>query len=497
MCRVVVRDLTKQPRKWWRYAINSVIKENKKKRAATTWKDYLAFKKQRDTYITLYKRVLKSPFLPSIKKDKKALKQKQELEDLFSVENTVLFRKMAQYELQKELKSRSASVNDEDEDEDDEELMRTELYKELELNEEELNPWEGGQPMDVQISVNFFLGSFLLMLKKKEQRLMSVCVDGIYLRAYKRKSFLECWSMIRDVKVLDDITAKTKYSSIVSIRPRPAEAIPTTILMADMYQRCKTPFFQTHIEIPGLDNSCGMRVNMAMETMDIIVNVPWLLEVMKFLVPENIIVMSSYEEKAYNLITALRNGDSNIMAALRSNKGMELNVNICPMNLIIPNYCTGHRSKSTLLICQLGELAVTSKPNQELTEDIAQYDEDDLYNTMSISIKDISVGLMDGRVFAGRDLSVMPILSAYPQAMLVLPFQMGITMQTCIVNEVRYKSMRIGISIGLVHVRITSDLISSLISWSYGLLPVFVEKQKELDIDVMKLLLQPKQLLFS
>ena len=91
MCRVVVRDLTKQPRKWWRYAINSVIKENKKKRAATTWKDYLAFKKQRDTYITLYKRVLKSPFLPSIKKDKKALKQKQELEDLFSVENTAFF----------------------------------------------------------------------------------------------------------------------------------------------------------------------------------------------------------------------------------------------------------------------------------------------------------------------------------------------------------------------------------------------------------------------
>ena len=156
-----------------------MIKENKKKRAATTWKDYLAFKKQRDTYITLYKRVLKSPFLPSIKKDKKALKQKQELEDLFSVENTILFRKMAQYELQKELKSRSASVNDEDDDEDDEELMRTELYKELELNEEELNPWEGGQPMDVQISVDFFLGSFLLMLKKKEQRLMSVCVDGV------------------------------------------------------------------------------------------------------------------------------------------------------------------------------------------------------------------------------------------------------------------------------------------------------------------------------
>ena len=492
-----MRDLTEYPRKWWRYAINSVIKENKQKRAATAWKDYLAFKQQRDAYITLYKRVLKSPFLPSIKKDKKALKQKQELEDLFSVENTVLFRKMAQYELQKELKSRSASVNDEEDDEDDEEMMRTELYKELELNEEELNPWEGGQPMDVQISVNFFLGSFLLMLKKKEQRLMSVCVDGIYLRAYKRKSFLECWSMIRDVKVLDDITAKTKYSSIVSIRPRPAEAIPTTILSADMYQRCKTPFFQTHIEIPGLDNSCGMRVNMAMETMDIIVNVPWLLEVVKFLVPENIIVMSVYEEKAYNLITSLRNGDSNIIAALRSNKGMELNANICPINLVIPNYCTGHRSKSTLLICQLGELEVKSKPNKELTEDIAQYDEEDLYNTMSISIKDISVGLMDGRVFAGRDLSVMPILSAYPQNMLVLPFQMGITMRTCIVNEVRYKSMQIGISIGLVHVRITSNIISSLISWSYGLLPVFVEKQKELDIDVMKLLLQPKQLLFS
>ena len=70
-------------------------------------------------------------------------------------------------------------------------------------------------------------------------------------------------------------------------------------------------------------------------------------------------------------------------------------------------------------------------------------------------------------------------------------------MQTCLVNEVRYLSMRIGITISLVHMRVTPGMISSLISWAYGLLPLFAEKQQELDLDILKLLLQPKQLLFS
>ena len=49
-----------------------------------------------------------------------------------------------------------------------------------------------------------------------------------------------------------------------------------------------------------------------MLSLDVVVNVEWVLELAKFLIPNNTVNMSVYEEKAYNLVTGLRNGDVNV-----------------------------------------------------------------------------------------------------------------------------------------------------------------------------------------
>ena len=44
------------PRGWWKFAIQSVMWENEKRRNNRGWKQVMQFKQQRAEYITLYKR---------------------------------------------------------------------------------------------------------------------------------------------------------------------------------------------------------------------------------------------------------------------------------------------------------------------------------------------------------------------------------------------------------------------------------------------------------
>lgn len=506
------KSVLKHPRSWWRYAIRCVMKNNRKKRAATAWDDYLKFKQQRNEYITLYKRVLKAPGYPSIHKDKKALKRKAELEDIFSIENTILFRKMAQLEIDKDLTDQQSSEGSDSSDEE----LRTELYKELEISAEDVNPWEGGQPLDIIMSLDFLLGSAHVTLKKEEQKFVEMGVDGISIRAFKRKEFLEMWAMVRDLKVIDTLTPRTRYTHLISVRhsseetvitPRDSplpqtdmevekEKATTSLLPSDLRSFVPNPFIQAHIEIPALDHSSGMRIAARMETLDVVLNVPWVLEILRFVQPENLVVMSHYVEKAYNMVTALREGDSTLLAAVQNNRGMTLDIRLSPINVIIPDSCTAHRSKTQLLLAQIGEVIVTASPKVSPPDPEHLVDED-LFNTINVEVYSVAVGFMDGRSYANRSVVPAAVLTDVPSNTLIIPFDVKVQLQICLVNEMRYVSTKVGVTVMPLTVSITKPLLDAALNWALPVLDVFLEKQQELDLNVMDLLLKPKQLLFS
>ena len=483
------KDVLKRPRRWWQYAINCVLKQNAKKRAAVTWKDYMEFKNQRNEYITLYKRVLKAPGLPSIKKDKKALKRKQELEDIFSVENTILFRKMAQVEIDKDMEQQVVSSSS-----DEEEEMRTELYKELELSSEDVNPWEGGQPMDILFSVDFALESTHLVLKREEQEFMDLIVRAVSLRAYKRKGFLELWTMVSDLQVRDRLSNKTRYPMMVSVRRAPTlDAAP--LLPADLLKLQENPFVEAHIEVPSLDGSGDMKVVGRVQTLDVTLNVPWVLEMIRFLVPQNRIMMSHYVEKAYSMVTKLREGNANLIAVAQNNHGMSLDLHVAPVNVIVPSDCVERRSKTQLLLAQIGEIIVSAAPKSG-EPDPQNLADADLYNVITVQVKQVAVGVMNGRVYAERTLP-LAILSDVAESCLLLPFDVDVELGLCLVNEMRYVSTHVGVKVTPISIGVTKPLIDAVVAWVCPVLNVFLSKQRELELNVMDLLLQPKQLLFS
>ena len=487
------------------------MKSNSKKRAAVAWKDYLKFKQQRNEYIDLYKHVLKAPGYPSIHKNKTALKRKAELEDIFSIENTILFRKMAQLEIDKDLMDQQSSEGSDSSDEE----LRTELYKELEISAEDVNPWEGGQPLDIIVSVDFQLESAQISLKKEEQKFVDIGVNGIRVRAFKRKEFLEIWAMVSDLKVLDSLTPKTRYTHLISVRHNNEESVVTpqdsplpiaeteietkanpSLLPGDLLSTVHSPFIQAHIEVPALDNSSGMRVEARMETLDVVVNIPWVLEILRFVQPENLVIMSRYVEKAYNMVTALREGDNALLAAVQNNRGMTLDIRLSPLNIIIPDSCTAHRSKTQLLLAQIGEVIVTASPKVS-PRDPEHLTDEDLYNTIDVKVCRVALGFMDGRSFANRSIVPPAVLTDVPSNTLIVPFDVNVTLQMCLVNEVRYVSTKVGVTVMPLTINITKSLLDAALNWGLPVLDVFLAKQRELDLNVMDLLLKPKQLLFS
>ena len=87
--------------------------------------------------------------------------------------------------------------------------------------------------MDILFSVDFALESTHLVLKREEQEFMDLIVRAVSLRAYKRKGFLELWTMVSDLQVRDRLSNKTRYPMMVSVRRAPTlDAAP--LLPADL-----------------------------------------------------------------------------------------------------------------------------------------------------------------------------------------------------------------------------------------------------------------------
>lgn len=134
------------------------------------------------------------------------------------------------------------------------------------------------------------------------------------------------------------------------------------------------------------------------------------LEILRFVQPENLVIMSRYVEKAYNMVTALREGDNALLAAVQNNRGMTLDIRLSPLNIIIPDSCTAHRSKTQLLLAQIGEVIVTASPKVS-PRDPEHLTDEDLYNTIDVKVCRVALGFMDGRSFANRSIVPPAVLT--------------------------------------------------------------------------------------
>ena len=175
---------------------------------------------------------------------------------------------------------------------------------------------------------------------------------------------------------------------------------------------------------------------------------------------------------------------------------MSLDVALQPINVIIPDSCSAHRSKTNLLLLQLGDITMLSQPKEPVS-DATRITPQDLYNTIQVSVQDVAIGFVGGRVFASHTRCSNLVTEGFEDTLLVKPFDVSVSVDLCLVNEVRSASMLLSVAIRPILLNVTKQVINMAANWAIPVLTSYLAKQKELDIDLLSILLLPKQLLFS
>ena len=223
------KDPIAAPREWWQFAIKAVISSTQQTRKPGSWREYLKFKELRSEYIELYKR--KNDSKQTAKKDPRVLMRLQELEDELTLGNILLFRKIALSELNSEEKKRKkglftrksrktlesshSPVSDSENDFGWNETRRQELLSEFDISPDEESPWEGGQPKDIQIRVDFRLHTVGLDLISGSSKVIVCKLKESSIRFFKRKEFVQFWCCVEDVHIEDKKNKKSPWRHII------------------------------------------------------------------------------------------------------------------------------------------------------------------------------------------------------------------------------------------------------------------------------------------
>ena len=255
------------PRKWWQFAVKSVCWENARQRQNQGWKAFMEFKALRMEYIELYKR-----------KNATGLTDAgvAALEEKLSLENIVLFRKIAKEEMkvegvkkEKEKKekknkgvwSRFFKKASEEESEEEEpvwtEKTREELFSEFDIDESDVSPWEGGRPDDVQVTAQFKLNKLGVSLRNNGRAVLEMRFVQLATSVVKKKAFLQVFAALNDLSMEDESAEAGALRQVVYPEKNAVfDAAKLSVFVPSaLVREGETPFFQAALEIPSLDKS--------------------------------------------------------------------------------------------------------------------------------------------------------------------------------------------------------------------------------------------------
>ena len=131
------------------------------------------------------------------------------LEEKLSLENIVLFRKIAKEEMKVEgvkkgVWSRFFKKGSEEEELVWTEKTREELFSEFDIDESDVSPWEGGRPDDVQVTAQFKLNKLGVSLRNNGRAVLEMRFVQLATSVVKKKAFLQVFAVLNDLSMEDE-----------------------------------------------------------------------------------------------------------------------------------------------------------------------------------------------------------------------------------------------------------------------------------------------------
>lgn len=456
-------------------------KDNKKRRRNTGWKEYMRFKKRRAEYIDLYKRKLGAS--PSLKKDADGLARLQKLEDKLSIENVLLFRKVAVCEMEeeerlqaelraqrkKEKKEKSVlnrlfkkKKREEEDDEDSEEIdlewnedKRNELFAEFDITPGETAPWEGGRPMDILVKADFRIHTIGLKLCKDSVDILCCVSKEVACRVIQRKSYFQLWMAMGDFYIEDSSKQCQKWPRILYTEK---EAITNKdkaviFLPGDMMETTEVPFLQVAIEMPATDQDVDVNIRAVSLPLCIVGNIACLMDLAAFFVPElsklNFYAFSANVSDIYSKYSTTKKMKLKVAKEVSTHKLLGLDVYLGAVHVLLPEDITKGVRETEMLVCRLGDISVISNPRRVGVDE--KLTEDNIYNDMLVNVSRINVLMTNKEKHWAR-----PEVQIAENLYLVNDFNFNATVGLSIApSEPEFASTKVGAALDVVTMNLT------------------------------------------
>ena len=490
------------PRAWWKFAIQSVIHDNKQRRHNTGWKEYMQFKRQRAEYIDLYKRKIGAS--PPLKKDPEGLARLQKLEDKLSIENVLLFRKVASYELeqeeklQSELRAKEKKQKEEkslfnrirnslkkdnkkkkhsDEEEEEEKVINPEdlewtddkrnaLFAEFDIKPGEAAPWEGGRPTDVQVTVNFHIQQVGVILTRENVNILNMVATEMAARVWLRKAYVQVWAAVGDLYLEDGSARCAKWPRIIYTEKN-ALANPerAKIFLPDgLVKSQQVPFLQAAIELPALERDVDVDVKLVTLPLCVVGNVASLMDLAAFFVPDlakvNMHSISATVSSAYNSYSTTKKMKLKVVKEVSTHKLLALDVYLGAVHVLLPEDIQKTVEETEMVVCRLGDISVTSNPVRVGVEEILT--EKNIYNDMKINVSQINV-LMTNKQADWAKPDVQKAKNLY----LVNDFNFNANIGLSIApSEPEFASTKVGAELDMVQIYLTRPKYLNLLGFA-------------------------------
>lgn len=440
----------------------------------------MRFKKQRAEYIDLYKRKLGAK--PSLKKDAAGLARLQKLEDKLSIENVLLFRKVAVCEMEeeeklqaelraqrkKERKEKSVlnrlfkKKKEKEEEEDSEELdlewnedKRNELFAEFDITPGEVAPWEGGRPMDILVKADFRVHTIGLKLCKDSVDILCCVAKDVAARAIKRKAYLQLWTAMGDFYIEDGSKRCQKWPRILYTEK---EAIANkdkavVFLPEGMIETQEVPFFQVAVEMPALNQEVDVNVRAVSLPLCVVGNVACIMDLAAFFVPElsklNLYAFSANVSSVYNNYNATKKLKLKVAKEVSAHKLLGLDVYLGAVHLLLPEDINKGVRETEMVVCRLGDISVISKPQRVGVDE--KLTENNIYNDMLVNVSRINVLMTNKEKHWAR-----PEVQTAENLYLVNDFNFNATVGLSIApSEPEFASTKVGAALDVVTVNLT------------------------------------------
>ena len=415
-------DPETNPKRWWRFAIKAVMWENAKKRSNKGWNDYLRFKKMRAEYIDLFKR--KSQEKDLLKTDPKAVARLEKLENKLSLENILLFRKIALQECEQEEKIiekrrekkkkeknvlRNLFRKKQKETEEDgiseedlrwDESKRNELFAEFDINPEETSPWEGGRPTDIQLTAQLHIPKVGVVLTNNESPILVCSLEQLGLQVVKMKKYLQVYSCVEDLKVKDGSQKCEKWPNVVYTEQNALvdSNSVTRFLPEGIYMQEETlPFLQMSLEIPALHKDVDLSVKLQTLPVCVVVNTACVMDIAAFFIPElaklNFAALQASASSLYSQLSSSKKLRLKASKEVLSHKNFGLDVFIGAFHMIIPEDINQDVSHTQSLVVRSGDVRIISNPRRVSVDEVLT--ESNIYDNIEIDVTRVSVLMTD------------------------------------------------------------------------------------------------------